>query len=58
MNNDFELFPGKDLAGLFKDIYSNQQTQISNAPNSGSSLNGVNILRRQNFYESHPRKKG
>ena len=27
MNNDFELFPGKDLAGLFKDIYNNQQTK-------------------------------
>jgi len=24
---DFELFPGKDLGGLFKDIYKNQQTK-------------------------------
>ena len=27
MKNDFELFPGKDLSGLFKDIYSNQTTK-------------------------------
>ena len=25
MENDFELFPGKNLSGLFKDIYDNQQ---------------------------------
>lgn len=25
MNTKFELFPGKDLSGLFKDIYDNQQ---------------------------------
>jgi hypothetical protein len=25
MSADFELFPGKDLSGLFKDIYDNQQ---------------------------------
>ena len=24
MNTDFELFPGKNLSGLFKDIYDNQ----------------------------------
>ncbi len=24
MANDFELFPGKNLSGLFKDIYDNQ----------------------------------
>lgn len=24
MNTDFELFPGKSLSGLFKDIYDNQ----------------------------------
>ena len=24
MSTDFELFPGKDLSGLFKDIYDNQ----------------------------------
>lgn len=27
MNTNFELFPGKDLSGLFKDIYDNQQTK-------------------------------
>ena len=27
MSSDFELFPGKDLSGLFKDIYDNQQTK-------------------------------
>jgi hypothetical protein len=27
MNTDFELFPGKNLSGLFKDIYENQQTK-------------------------------
>lgn len=25
MENDFELFPGKNLSGLFKDIYDNQR---------------------------------
>ena len=25
MSTNFELFPGKDLSGLFKDIYDNQQ---------------------------------
>ena len=25
MSTSFELFPGKDLSGLFKDIYDNQQ---------------------------------
>lgn len=25
MENDFELFPGKNLSGLFKDIYDNQK---------------------------------
>ena len=32
MGTDFQLFPGKDLGGLFKDIYDNQQntkTRIS-----------------------------
>ena len=24
MSTDFELFPGKNLSGLFKDIYQNQ----------------------------------
>jgi len=24
MSNDFELFPGKNLSGLFQDIYTNQ----------------------------------
>mgnify|MGYP001106058763 CR=1 FL=1 len=24
MSNDFELFPGKNLSGLFEDIYNNQ----------------------------------
>jgi hypothetical protein len=27
MSTDFELFPGKDLSGLFKDIYDNQQNK-------------------------------
>ena len=27
MSADFELFPGKNLGGLFKDIYDNQQTK-------------------------------
>lgn len=27
MSIDFELFPGKNLSGLFKDIYDNQQTK-------------------------------
>ena len=27
MSTEFELFPGKDLGGLFKDIYENQQTK-------------------------------
>jgi hypothetical protein len=27
MSADFELFPGKNLSGLFKDIYDNQQTK-------------------------------
>jgi len=27
MSTDFELFPGKNLGGLFKDIYENQQTK-------------------------------
>ena len=27
MSTEFELFPGKDLGGLFKDIYDNQQTK-------------------------------
>lgn len=27
MSIDFELFPGKNLGGLFKDIYDNQQTK-------------------------------
>ena len=27
MSTDFELFPGKNLSGLFKDIYDNQQTK-------------------------------
>lgn len=27
MSTDFELFPGKSLGGLFKDIYDNQQNK-------------------------------
>jgi len=27
MSTDFELFPGKSLSGLFKDIYDNQQNK-------------------------------
>lgn len=27
MSIEFELFPGKNLSGLFKDIYDNQQTK-------------------------------
>ena len=27
MSTEFELFPGKNLGGLFKDIYDNQQTK-------------------------------
>lgn len=27
MSTNFELFPGKDLGGLFKDIYDNQQNK-------------------------------
>ena len=27
MSIDFELFPGKNLSGLFKDIYDNQQNK-------------------------------
>ena len=27
MSTDFELFPGKNLRGLFKDIYDNQQNK-------------------------------
>ena len=27
MSTHFELFPGKDLSGLFKDIYDNQQNK-------------------------------
>ena len=27
MSTDFELFPGNNLSGLFKDIYDNQQTK-------------------------------
>ena len=27
MSINFELFPGKDLSGLFKDIYDNQQNK-------------------------------
>lgn len=27
MSADFELFPGKNLSGLFKDIYDNQQNK-------------------------------
>ena len=27
MSTDFELFPGKNLSGLFKDIYDNQQNK-------------------------------
>ena len=27
MSADFELFPGKSLSGLFKDIYDNQQNK-------------------------------
>ena len=27
MSTDFELFPGKNLSGLFKDIYDNQQSK-------------------------------
>ena len=27
MSTDFELFPGKDLSGLFKNIYDNQQNK-------------------------------
>ena len=27
MSGDFELFPGKSLSGLFKDIYDNQQNK-------------------------------
>ena len=27
MSTDFQLFPGKDLSGLFKDIYDNQQNK-------------------------------
>lgn len=27
MSTDFELFPGKNLSDLFKDIYDNQQTK-------------------------------
>ena len=29
MSTSFELFPGKDLSGLFKDIYDNQQNKKS-----------------------------
>ena len=29
MSTDFELFPGKNLSGLFKDIYDNQQNKKS-----------------------------
>jgi hypothetical protein len=29
MSTKFELFPGKDLSGLFKDIYDNQQNKKS-----------------------------
>ena len=27
MSTDFELFPGKNLSGLFKDIYENQENK-------------------------------
>ena len=27
MSTDFELFPGKNISGLFKDIYENQQNK-------------------------------
>ena len=27
MSTEFELFPGKNLSGLFKDIYDNQQNK-------------------------------
>ena len=27
MSTEFELFPGKNLGGLFKDIYDNQQNK-------------------------------
>jgi hypothetical protein len=27
MNTEFELFPGKNLSGLFSDIYTNQKTK-------------------------------
>ena len=27
MSTDFELFPGKNLSGLFEDIYKNQQNK-------------------------------
>ena len=27
MSTEFELFPGKSLSGLFKDIYDNQQNK-------------------------------
>tara|TARA_B100000886_G_C20383388_1_gene474938 strand:- start:485 stop:910 length:426 start_codon:yes stop_codon:yes gene_type:complete len=29
MSTEFELFPGKNLSGLFKDIYDNQQNKKS-----------------------------
>ena len=30
MSTDFELFKGKDLSGVFKDIYDNQQSRKKN----------------------------
>jgi len=30
MSTDFELFPGKNLSGLFQDIYNNQITKKKN----------------------------
>lgn len=56
-NMDYELFPGKNLSGLFKDIYKNQQTkkrriseliyELKNAirkTNNGSDISDVALL--------------
>ena len=38
MSTDFELFPGKNLSGLFKDIYDNQQVKKKNISEMIESL--------------------
>ncbi len=44
MANEFQLFDGKNLSSLFKDIYENQQNKKKNISELIESLRKLNLL--------------